>query len=170
MALDALAFAVVCIESSGEAVGLAQILGEQQRQSLGGGSEPPGGIDARAHAEADIAHADRRPHARDLLQRGEAGPACVFHLPQAVAHKNPVLIHQRHDVGNRRQRDEVEVFAEVHALHARGFEQGVREFEDHAGTAEVVKTRAELGIYQRHAIGAFLGRLVVVEHDDINAA
>lgn len=91
-------------------------------------------------------------------------------MPQAVAHKNPVLANERNDVGDRRQRDEVEVFPEVDALHARGFEQGVCEFEDNTRAAEVVEIPAELGIHKRHAIGTLGGGFMVVEHHDIDPA
>ena len=76
-----------------------------------GAVQPAGGVDARREPEADRARVEpRRVDLRDAHQRAQARASRVAReRAQAVAHEPAVLAAQRHAVGDRGQRDEVEV-------------------------------------------------------------
>ena len=66
------------------------------------GPEPEGDVDRLE----DLARRD----ARDLHQRPQAGPRRLAEDAQAVAGQDPVLAEERHQVGHRPQRHEVQEF------------------------------------------------------------
>jgi len=91
-------------------LGLAVVLGQQQRQCSLGTAEPPGCVDPRREAEAnrllvdggwiDPADAHQRAQARLLRLRDAA---------QAEQRERAVLVDKRDDVRDRRECDDVEV-------------------------------------------------------------
>ena len=98
-------------------------------------TEPPGGVDARAEPEADGARVDRGGiDARDAHQRLQADLLRARERAQAGDHHAAVLVEQRDDVGDRRQRDEVEVPLRDLGVDA---EERLAELVDDAGAAEL---------------------------------
>ena len=71
-------------------------------------AEPARRVDARRQPEAEIgcAHA-RRVDAGARHERAQARAVGLGEAPQAAPHERAVLVGQRHDVGDRGQRDEV---------------------------------------------------------------
>ena len=107
--LDALTLAVQLLELAGELAGLRPIVRQEQLEREVGSPEPAGGVDARSEAEPDGGRVDGcridacRPH-----ERLEARAARSRERPQPRGGERTVLVDERDDVGDRRQRDEVE--------------------------------------------------------------
>ena len=86
------------------------VVREQQLEAGVGALEAAGGVDPRREPEADRARVDpRRVGARDAHERAQPGPRRRRQRAQARAHEAAVLAAQRHAVGDRGERDEVEV-------------------------------------------------------------
>ena len=76
-------------------------------------AEPAGGVDPRREPEADRAGVDRRRvDARDAHQRPQPRLLRARERAQAGDRERAVLVDERDDVGDRRERDEVEVAAQ----------------------------------------------------------
>ena len=107
--LDSLPLAVQVLELRGQPVGLDAVLGEQQLECEVGPSEPPGRVDPRRQPERDRGRVDDRgidmgrPHQR--LQPGAARPR---ERAEAGGRERAVLVDERDDIRDRRERDEVE--------------------------------------------------------------
>ena len=88
------------------------ILGEEKLNPRIGAIKPPSRIDPRSKTEAQIAlvepghlafgRRDQRPHTR---------PRSPPYLLQPLLHQRPVLPHQRHHIGHRRQRNKIKISA-----------------------------------------------------------
>ena len=120
--------------SSASRVASCGILGEQQLERRLGPAEPPGRVDARREPEADRGLVDRRRiDAGDAHQRLQARLLRLGEPAQPAAGERAVLVDERHDVGDRRQRDHVEVALEERMV---GAEQRLGELPDDSGAAE----------------------------------
>src|SRR5581483_10375729 len=133
--LDRLALAVQLLELVGDAARLVLVLGEQELERSGRSAEAAGGVDARREPEADGALVDGRwIDASRAHQRAQARPRRRREPAQAGERERAVLVDERDDVGDRRQRDEVELPREALLVAA---EQRLGELVDDAGTAEL---------------------------------
>ncbi len=141
--LDPLALAVALLDLLGQRLGLVARGREQQVERERGVAEAAGGVDARREAEAEIgrAHA-RRIDARARHQRAQARPIGLGEAPHPAAHERAVLVGERHDVGDRGERDEIGELVErrrqrgrVAAVTARP--ERLRELEHDARAAQV---------------------------------
>jgi hypothetical protein len=84
----------------------------------------PGGVDPRREPEADRAGVDPAGiHARHLHQRLQARLARGRERAQAGAHQTAVLSHQRHAVGNGRERHQVEIRVRLGRIAPGALEQ-----------------------------------------------
>ena len=107
--LDSLPLAVQVLELGGEPIRLGAVLGEQQLEREVGPAEPAGRVDPRRQPERDRGRVDDRgihvgrPHQR--LQPGAARPR---ERAEASGRERAVLVDERDDVRDRRERDEVE--------------------------------------------------------------
>ena len=139
-------------------------------------AEPAGRVDARRQPEAEVG----RAHAGGVdagarHERAQAGAVGLGEAAQAAPHERAVLVGQRHDVGDRRQRHEVGELVErgrqvgrVAAVPARPERLG--ELEHDAGAAQVGerigrpgrRARGHDGRVRQHVAGS-----VVVGHDDV---
>ena len=116
-----------------------------------GTAEPAGRVDARREPESrstlvdgggiDAADAHQRPQARLLGLREP---------PQAEKRERAVLVDERHDVGDRRERDDVEVPLEERMV---GAEQRLRELPDDAGAAQARERIVALQRRDDRAVG-----------------
>src|SRR3981081_4283944 len=71
---------------------------------------PAGGVDARPQPEAARTRIDRRRvDAGYAHQRLQTGLLRTRERAQTADRKRAILVEQRHDVGDRRERDEVEM-------------------------------------------------------------
>ena len=82
-------------------------------------AEPAGGVDPRREPEADGTGVDaRRIDGRRAHERLQARLLRAGERAQPRARERAVLVEQRDDVGDRRERDEVEVPVDVRAERA----------------------------------------------------
>ena len=152
----------------GEPPRLVAILGEQQVESGARTTETPRRVDPRSEPEPDRALVDpRRIDPRRLHQRPEARLLCTREPAQAGERQRPVLVDERDDVRDRRQRDEVEVPRQRLVADA---EERLAELVDDAGPAElgeriVGRPRGDHGAVRERLPGP-----VVVGDDDLEAA
>ncbi len=79
-----------------------------------GAVQPPGRVQARRERKADRALVHlRRIDARDCHQRAQTGLGRRRERAQAAAHERAVLADQRDDIGDRRERDQIELAAQL---------------------------------------------------------
>ena len=94
----------------GDLLGAPAVLGEQQLDPGVGPVQPPRRVDPRRQPERQVPLVQpSRLAFRAPPSAPAARPAGPPHLGQPALHQRPVLPDQRHHVGDRRQRDEVEV-------------------------------------------------------------
>ena len=121
---------------------LGQIAREQQMQRFLGGFQPAGGVQARRELEADFVSAEFGGRLRDLLQRNQSGPLRRVQPFQTGGNQNPVFAGQRHQVGNRAERDQIEQRSQIkfrragQAGFASAFDQRMGQFEGEADGAK----------------------------------
>ena len=165
------ALGVEAVELVGDLARADLVGGQQQLEPGVGALEPAGGVDPRREPEADGARVDpRRVGARDAHQRAQAGALRDRERAQPGAHEPPVLAAQRDAVGDRRERDEVEVDVGERRIATGGLQQRGRQLVGDAGGAEVdARVAADRGMDDRrvgqHAVGA---RAVVIGDDDVD--
>ena len=117
--------------------------------------------------------------ARDVEQRGKPRPAPLAHDREALDDERAVEPDQRHDVGDGRERDEVERGHEIGAL-AFGPEAGLpqraierhQRHEDDAGRAEIAEPGEivlAVRVDQRGRSRQRFRGLMVIEHDHVEA-
>ena len=132
--LDRLPLAVQALELLGEALGLAGVLGEQQRERRLRPAQPARRVDARGEPEADrrLVDVGRSTPATRISARSPGFCVCASRRSPSERER-AVLVDERDDVGDRRERDDVEVPVEERMLRP---EQRLRELPDDAGAAE----------------------------------
>ena len=168
--LDVAALVVDGVELGRDGAGALDVAGQQQLEARVGAVQPAGGVDPRREPEADRAGVDpARVDARDLHQRLQPRLARRGERAQPLAHEPAVLADERHAVGDRRERDEVEVGVGVGRVHPGAVEQRAGEHVRDAGGAQLgARVAAERRVHDRRvrqpAVGA---RRVVVGDDDV---
>src|SRR5207253_2328815 len=80
----------------------------------------------------------------DFDQRSNAGPARIDETFESFLNKDAVFLNERHDVGDRSKRNEVEVFAQIDAGIRTTLEQRVAGFENDADGAEAAEVAARI--------------------------
>jgi len=168
---QSLAIPILGVERFREQAGLRPVGGLKEVERRLGGVEAARGVQARAEFEADVVGQGLAGDAGHGHERGDAGVNGSFHLLEAFAHQDPVLVDQGDQVGHRPHGHEVEPLTQVQFLDAVPLEEGVAQFEDDAGAAEVVEVIAEFRIDEGHG-GRRLPEmtLVMVEHDHVDAS
>ena len=127
------ALAVAAVELGGDLARPLLVGGQHQLDAGVGAVEPPGGVDPRAQPEGEVALVEPlRLDLGDLEQRPHPRAAGLAQDLEAGAHQGPVLAAQRDQVGDGRQRHQVEV-----AAGAVLPDQRRRELVGDAGRAEV---------------------------------
>ena len=136
----------------------------RRSSAISGRQSLPGGVDARREPEADSALVDHRGiDSRRAHERSEPGSLRARELPEAGDRERAVLVDERDDVGDRAERDEVEVPLE------RIVRERLEKLERDARSAELGE-RVRRGP-RRHdrAVGQLVSRPVVVGDDDVQA-
>jgi hypothetical protein len=170
--LDVPALDVDRVKLGRHGLGPRHVGGEQQLQTCVGAVQPPGRVDARREPEPDRAGVDPAGiHARDRHQRLEPGLAGGGERPEPLAHEAPVLPHQRHAVGHRGERDDVEVRVGARGIHPGRFQQRLRQQVRDARRAQLrARVAADRRVHDRRvrqpAVGA---RRMVVGHHDVES-
>ena len=162
---DRLPVAVELFETIREAACLVGVLRQEELQGGARMAEPSCRVDSRPEPEADLARIDRRGiDVRRLQQRAQPGLLRARERPQARDHERAVLAHERNDVGDRRERDEVEMTAEHFGV---GSEQRLAELVDHARAAEIGKRIVRRSRGDDGAIGQLVAGTVMVGDDHV---
>ena len=163
--LDGLALAVQVLELLGELLGLARVVGEEQRERRLGPAEPAGGVDPRSEPEADRALvAGRRIDAGDAHQRAQPGLLGLREPAEAEQRERAALVDERDDVGDGRERDDVEVAVEE---RMPGSEERLGELPDDRGAAETGERVVALERRDDRAGRERVAGTVVVGDDDL---
>ena len=143
-----LAASVELVHVACEALGPGHVGRGQQLDPLGCLAEPAGRVEPRGQTKGDI-FAFERPllvQARELEQLGEPRPAPLPQALEAAADDDPVLVHQRHDVGHGAERGQADPAQEhlaepgrdlLRATGPRGDRPG--ELEGHARAAQLAE-------------------------------
>ena len=148
--------------------GLVGVVREDELEGEIGPTEPPGGIDAWREPEPDGARVDGRgvdagaPH-----ERLEARAAGRGERPEAGRRERPVLVDERDDVRDRRQRDEVEVATDGRVIRA---EERLAELVYDARSAQLGKRVARRPGGHDRAVGKDVAGPVVVGDDHVEPA
>ena len=177
--LDLLPRAVQAVELGGDLARFVLVARGQQPDAKRRVADAAAGVDARADDEAEVIGARRPVGAGDVEQGGEAGPPALAHRRQSARDEGAVEADERHDVGDRRQRDEVEPGEEIgrgaaveEAAVAQRAVQRDEAHVDDAGGAEMAKSREvvlAVRVDDGECVGQALRRLVMVEDDDVEA-
>ena len=136
-------------------------------------------VDARADDKAQVVGPRRSVGAGDVEQGRKPRPAALTHDREALDDKGAVEPDQRHDVGDGRERNEVERRHKVRTSpavpEARLAQRAVERHERHkddARRAEVAQARKivlTVGIDQRRRLRQRFRGLMVIEHDHVEA-
>ena len=145
---------------------------QQQPQSLLRVPHAAAGVDARREHECDLAAVDDAPgQAGDLDQRPQPDTLILVEALEAEARQHAILAHQRDHVGDRADRDHVEV-APGPFEPAPPAQQRLDHLERHADAGqglERVAATHPVRVDHRDRAGQHLGRLVVVGDHDVDA-
>ena len=113
LVLDGLPIAIQILQAIGKTSRLVGVVGQQQLERGTRMAEPARGVDPRRQPEADLARVDGGGiDARNLHQCAQSRLLCAGKRPQPRDRQRAVLADERHDVGDRRQRNEIEVAPE----------------------------------------------------------
>ena len=144
--------------------------GQHQLQPRIRAVQPAGGIDPWRQREPERRLGDALGvHAGNPHQRAQARAACPGDRPQPATHQRPVLPHERHQVGHRRERHDVELALELDGVTAGGRPQRLRQLERNARGAQVRQRVAAHRWMHDRAAGKLGTREVVVGDDNLHA-
>ena len=178
--LDRLALAVEAVELGGEARGECGSSRQEQPRSQRRVADPPAGIDPRPERDSRDASIRARPRGRRRRAAPRARPGRRdAHHREPLAHEGAVEAGERHHVRDGGERHEVEAREEV-GLGPAGPEaaraqdpverhQGQEHDARRAEMPEAGEVVLPVRIDDRQRVGKILGRLVVVEHDGVEA-
>src|SRR6185312_13454491 len=167
-AFDGLALAVQLFERVGKPARFGLVLGEEQLEGLARVPEAPGRVQARREAEADGPGVDRGRIDTGALHEGaQTWLARAREGAQPGDGERSVLVDERDDVGDRRERHEVEMTPRNLRVDA---EEGLSQLVDDSGAAELGKWVLGRASGDDRTVGQRLGRPVMVRDDDVEAA
>ncbi len=177
--LDLLAGAVETVEFGGDVMRLRLVTCRQQAHAERRVADAAAGVDARPDQKTEMIGARRAVGAGDVEQRGEARASALAHRLKAARDEGAIEADERHDVGDGRERDEIEPSEEVgrdpagkEAAVAQSAVQRDKAHVDDAGGAEMSQTREivlTVGIDNGERVRQLLRRLMMIEDDDIEA-
>ena len=161
--LRVLALAVEEVELVGHLGRALVIIGEEQLEPGVGPLQAAGGVDPGREAEGErggvhIAGVERG----DLHQRPQSRPARARHGLEPLAHEAAVLAPERHEVGHRGQRDDVDVLGRCGRILAGGGVERLGQLVSDARGAEVGERVAADGWVHDRAGGQALARAVMI--------
>ena len=165
--LDLLPFAVQLLELVGEPAGSVGVFGEQQLERRLRAAEAARGVDPRRQPEADGALVDACGiDAGGLHQGSQAGLLGSRQSAEPGLRQRAVLVNQRHDIGDRRQSDEVEMARQHVAIRP---EQCLAQLVDDTCAAELRERVVGGTRGDDRAVGQLLARPVVVGDHDVDS-
>ena len=162
--LDRLPVLVQELELGGEPLCLLGVGRQQQLERGVGAPEPAGGVDPRREPEPDGRGVDGGGVDPGVLhQRLKARPLCPGERAQPGDRERAVLVEQRDDVGDRGERDQVEIRRDIHA-------ERLRELADDTGAAELRERIVRRARRDDRAVRQGGARAVVIGDDHVEAA
>ena len=127
----------------------------------------------------DLKHTDIPIDLRDFLERPDARASGAAQTLQPLRYENSVLTHQRNQVRDRPESDEVEkrfhvvVPGVLHSSLPRSLEHRVCDLERETGRAKLVESGltvlSRLRIDDDVGIRSRIGKLMVIEHQHVDA-
>ena len=133
----------------------------------------PDGVEPRREDEADASRGERLAlEARRADQRAQPEVLRLGEHLEPVAREDAVLAAQRRDVGDRRERDEIEHAVDDVLVAAQRARDGERELERDADRGEILVLRPAartLRIEHRVRVRQVAARQVVVADDDVDS-
>src|SRR5262249_41940863 len=139
---------------------LIVVVGEEELERSLGPAETSGRVDARRKPEADRTFvACRRIDARDTHQRAQPRLLRLGEPAEPGERQPAALVDERHDVGDRRERNDVEMALEERVSAP---EERLRELPDDRGAAEARERIVALERRDDRAVRKRLARPVVV--------
>ena len=117
--LDGAALVVEPVELGGDAGGFARVLLQQQPHAEIGAPDAAAGIDARPEQEAEMPGLRRAGQPRHVHQRGLPDVLAAAQRNQALGDEGAVEADQRHHVGDRAERDQMQQRQQVGLAAAR---------------------------------------------------
>ena len=148
LSFDALSGAILPIQAFRHLCGFADIVAQEKPEGLQRGAQASRGVDARAEPKPDVASTEGWSNIRNCHQGDKSGPPGSRHLLKTTMHKDAILAHKRDQVGQRRERHDIQIVFEVDIRIGPAFEQGMSDLECHAGAAKVGKPAVRLRINQ----------------------
>ena len=167
--LHILTLAIVPVQRLRQLQRFAAGFGQEEVQGSLGSVETARGIEPGSEAESEVHAVYRRGDTGDFDERAEALAARVFHHLETLAHEHAVLVHQRHNVRDGGQRDEVQVVLQFKALGLAALAHRVADLEDHARAAQIMEGVTQLRIHHRARRQARGVGLVVIHHYHFDA-
>ena len=82
-------------------------------QGVLGGFQTAGGVQSRRELKADIVRAEFLRRLRDFFQRDESRALGFVQSLQTGGNQDSVFANERHDVGNRAERDQIQQRAQI---------------------------------------------------------
>ena len=170
--LDGLPLLIQRIETVSELLRLGDVLRQEQPGAEHGRRHAARGIEARRELEADLLGRDRGGiDTRDIHEGAQAEILRLCHVREAETHDLAVFAEQRHDVGDRAERDEFEpLLPRLVAERQRKRVAKLEKLERNADAAEVL-VRIHIIFAMRVHDGAggrqCIARQMVVGHDDV---
>ena len=177
--LDLLADAVQPVELDRDRARFEVVGRGQEPDAEGRVADASAGVDARTDEKAQVIGPRRSVGAGDVEQGRKPRTAPLAHDREPLDDKGAVEADQRHDVGDSRQRHEIERGDQVRGLasvpEARFAQRAVQRDERHiddacgAEMAQSGKIVLAVGIDQRQRLRQRLRGLVMIEHDHVEA-
>ena len=172
-AIDLLPARVELLELTRDRVGLLLVRREHQLDAAQRAAESARGVESRREDEADAARRQRFPlEARRANHRADARTLRLVEQLEPVAHEHAIFAAQRRDVGDRRERHEIEHAVDGVLVAADRARQRQRELERDADGGEILvrrRTPGALGIEHRVRRRQRPARQMVVADDDVDA-
>ena len=110
---DRLALAIVRGRAPRERVGFRRIVGGKQARAEIAAPDTPARIDARSEDKSEMIGGERRHGRCQPRERRKTGPLQTLQLAQTLADESAVDPQKRHDIGNCRKRDDVELVEQI---------------------------------------------------------
>ena len=152
----------------------------EQLDTERGSADAAAGIDARPEQKSEVPRLGRAAEPRDIHQGGKAGIVPPPHCDQALGDEGAVEPSERHHIGDRSERDQIEEAKEVRLRPLLRPEPAQAQFpvdrhhghEHEADGGEMAEAREivePVGIDHRHRRGQPFVGLMMIDHDHVQA-
>ncbi len=170
--VEVLAAAVEFLEVTRQTHRLLRIARGEQLDAADRFAEPAHSVQSRRQPESDASGGERLAvESRRADERAQTGVRRIRHHLEAIARDHAILAAQRRDVGDRRERREVDHLEHFVLVAALGRRNGQRELEREPRGGEIrvrIIGAGPLRIHQRRTRRRLTTRQVVIDDDEID--